>query len=141
MAAALHPSLTVHAALVSPSSYEGRHPCVRLGAFEGLRPRAARAQDLRLAPMLDALRASGRQVFLATNSLWDYTHIVMNFLLHGRTGAARNHDWLEYFDVVITGAPAPPGRRRKARQRRPHLYMRRELGRAQACAGRRRPMH
>lgn len=35
------------------------------------------AQDLRLAPMLDTLRASGRQVFLATNSLWDYTHIVM----------------------------------------------------------------
>jgi hypothetical protein len=58
--------------------------------------------------MLDTLRASGRQVFLATNSLWDYTHIVMNFLLHGRTGAARNHDWLEYFDVVITGAPARP---------------------------------
>ncbi len=35
------------------------------------------AQDLRLAPMLDTLRASGRQVFLATNSLFDYTHIVM----------------------------------------------------------------
>ena len=34
-------------------------------------------QDLRLAPMLDTLRASDRQVFLATNSLWDYTHIVM----------------------------------------------------------------
>ncbi len=82
---------------------------------------APRAQDLRLAPMLDTLRASGRQVFLATNSLWDYTHIVMNFLLHGRTGAARNHDWLEYFDVVITGAPAPPGRRRTARSPRPVL--------------------
>lgn len=27
--------------------------------------------------MLDTLRASGRQVFLATNSLFDYTHIVM----------------------------------------------------------------
>lgn len=29
-----------------------------------------------------------------------------NFLLHGRTGAERNYDWLEYFDVVITGALA-----------------------------------
>ena len=28
---------------------------------------------------------------------------MQNFLLHGRTGADRNYDWLEYFDVVITG--------------------------------------
>ena len=40
-------------------------------------------EDPRLAPTLDSLRASGRKVFLATNSLWDYTHVVMNFLLCG----------------------------------------------------------
>lgn len=56
--------------------------------------------------LLEALRASGRKLFLATNSLWDYTHVVMNFLLSGRTGARKNMDWLEYFDAVITGAPA-----------------------------------
>lgn len=63
-------------------------------------------QDPRLPKLLEALRASGRKLFLATNSLWDYTHVVMNFLLSGRTGARKNMDWLEYFDAVITGAPA-----------------------------------
>lgn len=53
--------------------------------------------------LLESLRASGRRLFLATNSLWDYTHVVMNFLLKGRTGHDKNMDWLEYFDVVITG--------------------------------------
>ena len=61
-------------------------------------------QDPRLPKLLEALRASGRKLFLATNSLWDYTHVVMNFLLSGRTGARKNMDWLEYFDAVITGA-------------------------------------
>ena len=60
-------------------------------------------QDPRLPQLLEALRASGRKLFLATNSLWDYTHVVMNFLLAGRTGSQRNMDWLEYFDAVITG--------------------------------------
>jgi hypothetical protein len=53
--------------------------------------------------LLESLRSSGRKLFLATNSLWDYTHVVMNFLLTGRTGSNKNMDWLEYFDVVITG--------------------------------------
>ncbi len=35
-----------------------------------------------------------------TNSLWDYTHVVMNFLCEGRTGAAKNLDWIKRFDVV-----------------------------------------
>lgn len=61
------------------------------------------AQDPRLPKLLEALRASGRKLFLATNSLWDYTHVVMNFLLAGHTGSAKNMDWLEYFDAVITG--------------------------------------
>lgn len=61
------------------------------------------AQDLRLLPYLESLRRSGRKLFLATNSLWDYTHVVMNFLLCGRVGNDRNEEWLEYFDVVITG--------------------------------------
>ena len=64
------------------------------------------AQDPRLPQLLEALRASGRKLFLATNSLWDYTHVVMNFLLAGRTGAQKNMDWLEYFDAVITGVAA-----------------------------------
>ena len=56
-------------------------------------------EDPRLAPMLESLRVSGRKVFLATNSLWDYTHVVMNFLLcgapdtrfHGQKGVRALH--------------------------------------------------
>ena len=69
---------------------------------------SARSQDGSLGALLGTLRQSGKKVFLATNSLWDYTSVVMNFLLSKRTGQARNTDWLKYFDVVITGA-APPG--------------------------------
>ena len=46
-------------------------------------------EDPRLAPMLESMRASGRKVFLATNSLWDYTHVVMNFLICGAPFAER----------------------------------------------------
>lgn len=40
---------------------------------------------------------------MATNSLWDYTHVIMNFLLGGRIGNERSLEWLEFFDVVICG--------------------------------------
>jgi HAD superfamily 5'-nucleotidase-like hydrolase len=70
-------------------------------------PAAYIHEDRRLGPLLDTLRASGRRLFLATNSLWDYTHVVMNYLLCGRTGAAKNGDWLSYFDVVVTGCGKP----------------------------------
>ncbi len=62
-------------------------------------------EDKRLAGIIDMYRAAGKKLFVATNSLWDYTHVVMNFLLSGRVGSDRNEDWLEYFDVVITGQP------------------------------------
>jgi len=42
--------------------------------------------DLRLAPTLDMLRAAGKKLFLATNSQWDFTNVVMNFLLTGAAG-------------------------------------------------------
>ncbi|XP_028757714.1 5'-nucleotidase domain-containing protein 4 isoform X1 [Neltuma alba] len=65
-------------------------------------------EDPSIVPILQMLRASGRAVFLVTNSLWDYTNIVMNFLcgspvVDGRT----NFGWLRYFDVVITGSAKP----------------------------------
>jgi hypothetical protein len=31
--------------------------------------------------MLQMYKASGRKLFLATNSLWDYTKVVMNYLI------------------------------------------------------------
>ncbi|EPS70199.1 hypothetical protein M569_04560, partial [Genlisea aurea] len=67
-------------------------------------------EDPSLVPMLKMLRDSGRITFLVTNSLWDYTNIVMNFLC-GPTStdgsAALKFDWLQYFDVVVTGSAKP----------------------------------
>ncbi|XP_059453503.1 uncharacterized protein LOC132184042 isoform X1 [Corylus avellana] len=67
-------------------------------------------EDTAIVPMLKMLRDSGRSTFLVTNSLWDYTNIVMNFLCESRTvnGSNKcNFDWLRFFDVVITGSAKP----------------------------------
>ncbi|KAJ0980389.1 hypothetical protein J5N97_008644 [Dioscorea zingiberensis] len=67
-------------------------------------------EDLSIVPMLKMLRDSGRATFLVTNSLWDYTNIVMNFLCGNPTSANSEvgiYDWLENFDVVITGSSKP----------------------------------
>ena len=64
-------------------------------------------EDKALVDIMEMYRAAGKKVFVATNSLWDYTHVVMNFLLTGRVGSERNEDWLDYFDVVITGWLTP----------------------------------
>jgi 5'-nucleotidase len=58
--------------------------------------------------MLDDIRASGRKVFLLTNSLWDYTDTVMRYLYRaaGR-GAADGKGWTDVFDVIVTGSCKP----------------------------------
>ncbi|CAD6207830.1 unnamed protein product [Miscanthus lutarioriparius] len=63
-------------------------------------------EDLAIVPMLEMIRKSGRSTFLVTNSLWDYTDVVMNYLCGPYTsdvGSGLNHNWLQYFDIVITG--------------------------------------
>ena len=60
-----------------------------------------------IVPLLKALRASGKKVFLLTNSLWDYTNVVMNFLCSNKVGKEKTLEWLELFDVVVTGAAKP----------------------------------
>lgn len=60
--------------------------------------------------MLQQYRASGRKIFLLTNSLWDYTYVVMNYLQGGKDKCRadrRDLAWLEYFDLVIVGASKP----------------------------------
>jgi len=57
--------------------------------------------------MLKRYRASGRKVFLVTNSLWDYTNVVMNHICGYSKEEDRNLDWLQYFDLVIVGACKP----------------------------------
>lgn len=64
-------------------------------------------EDLRLLPLLRDLRAAGKKLFICTNSQWDYTHVLMNFLLAGQVGRERTDDWLRHFDVVFTGCGKP----------------------------------
>nr|XP_043606902.1 5'-nucleotidase domain-containing protein 4-like isoform X2 [Erigeron canadensis]XP_043606903.1 5'-nucleotidase domain-containing protein 4-like isoform X2 [Erigeron canadensis] len=67
-------------------------------------------EDKSIVPMLQMLRTSGLAVFLVTNSLWDYTNVVMNFLCGPQKLDARSTltlDWLQHFDVVITGSAKP----------------------------------
>lgn len=70
-------------------------------------PEAFIYSDDGLPELLTMLRESGRKVFIVTNSLWDYTNVVMNYILHGRQGAEKNLEWMEYFDVVVTGSGKP----------------------------------
>ena len=72
-----------------------------------LDPGAYIHRDDALIPMLQALRASGKKVFLLTNSLWDFTNVVMNYLVEGLEGEAKTADWTELFDAVVTGSCKP----------------------------------
>ncbi|XP_057503798.1 uncharacterized protein LOC130787445 isoform X3 [Actinidia eriantha] len=67
-------------------------------------------EDTAIFPMLKMLRESERATFLVTNSLWDYTNIVMNLLCGSQNldGSLNlNFEWLQYFNVVITGSAKP----------------------------------
>lgn len=75
-------------------------------------------RDASLVPMFDLLRSSGKRVFLVTNSLWDYTNVVMNFLCEGRVGADRNLDWLRHFDLARAGGARTARRAPRASFRR-----------------------
>ncbi len=67
--------------------------------------------------MLNGLRRAGKKVFLLTNSLFDYTQVVMNHMYqcflrdqhlprqikeHNKEGT-----WMDYFDVIIAGGNKP----------------------------------
>ena len=62
-------------------------------------------KDAELGPALHKLRSGGKQLFLLTNSFWDYTEAVMRFVLDG--AAPEYPSWKNYFDFVITGAGKP----------------------------------
>ncbi|RYH29484.1 hypothetical protein EON65_08310 [archaeon] len=40
--------------------------------------------DEALVPMLTRMKESGKKVFLLTNSMWEYTNRVMEYLVHGK---------------------------------------------------------
>ena len=60
-------------------------------------------KDLHLVECFQRLRESGKQLFLATNSLWDFTQVVMRYLFND----SHDDNWLSYFEMVITGASKP----------------------------------
>ncbi|MBS2029182.1 MAG: HAD-IG family 5'-nucleotidase [Deltaproteobacteria bacterium] len=62
-------------------------------------------KDPELATTLHKLRSGGKKLFVATNSLWDYTDAVMKYLLDGVL--AEYPSWRNYFDAVIVGANKP----------------------------------
>ncbi|HEY8208030.1 MAG TPA: HAD-IG family 5'-nucleotidase, partial [Myxococcaceae bacterium] len=62
-------------------------------------------KDPELGPALHKLRSGGKKLFLLTNSLWDYTDVVMGYLLDGVV--AEYPAWRNYFDLVVTGASKP----------------------------------
>ena len=61
--------------------------------------------DCHLAQVLQDLRSSGRKVFIVTNSLWEYTNVVMNFLLN--SDKSNRNNWMDFFDIIITGSQKP----------------------------------
>ncbi|GFH22042.1 uncharacterized protein HaLaN_19443, partial [Haematococcus lacustris] len=64
-------------------------------------------KDPMLKEVLVSMRAGGRRLFLATNSLWDYTNVAMNYVLDDKVGADKSTDWLRFFDVVVVGCGKP----------------------------------
>jgi 5'-nucleotidase len=62
-------------------------------------------RDPDLALSLHKLRSSGKRLFILTNSAWDYTEAVMNYLLEGALPAYS--DWRSFFDIVIVSARKP----------------------------------
>ncbi len=62
-------------------------------------------KDPELATALHKLRSGGKKLFVLTNSMWDYTRVVMEYLLDG--ALPEYPSWRNYFDYVITGARKP----------------------------------
>lgn len=85
--------------------------------------------DPELPPTLHKLRSSGKRLFLLTNSLWDYTHHVMSFLLEGQL--PEYPSWRHYFDAVIVGAGKP----RFFQENQPFLEVDPQTGTTRAANG------
>ncbi|HET7503678.1 MAG TPA: HAD-IG family 5'-nucleotidase [Kofleriaceae bacterium] len=62
-------------------------------------------KDPLLGETLHKFRSSGKKLFLLTNSLYDYTAVVMSYLLDGERKAYPS--WRNYFDIVMVGAGKP----------------------------------
>jgi 5'-nucleotidase len=61
--------------------------------------------DPRLSETLHEFRASGKKLFLLTNSYWSYSNDVMRFLLDAKH--PNYPRWQDYFDIIVVGADKP----------------------------------
>jgi len=67
-------------------------------------------KDPQMLPMLRRFKEDGVKVFLLTNSYWEYTSTVMNYLYYGERvddEKQKENEWLELFDLVIVGSCKP----------------------------------
>jgi HAD superfamily 5'-nucleotidase-like hydrolase len=64
-------------------------------------------RDPLLVPALQKIKDSGRKLFIVTNSLWEYTDVMMSYLFDEPAGRAEQSKWLSMFDIVIVGASKP----------------------------------
>lgn len=62
-------------------------------------------KDAELARALHKLRSSGKKLFLLTNSPWDYTNRMLEYLLGDSMPEYPN--WQNFFDIVICSAQKP----------------------------------
>ncbi len=62
-------------------------------------------KDPEVSVTLERLRASGKQLFLLTNSDWDYTDAAMTYLLDGQIEPQRR--WHDFFELVIVRSGKP----------------------------------
>lgn len=62
-------------------------------------------KDPDLARTLHQLRSAGKKLFVLTNSLFDYTEVVMRYLLDDALDSYP--DWTAYFDWCVVGASKP----------------------------------
>ena len=65
-------------------SYEDIYTDVRHSVDLCHNPEQYIIYDEALVPMLMRMKASGKKVFLLTNSMWEYTNRVMEYLVHGQ---------------------------------------------------------
>lgn len=58
-----------------------------------------------IALTLHKLRSVGKKLFLLTNSHWNYTNIVMTYILENQL--PEYSSWRSYFDIIIVGSSKP----------------------------------
>lgn len=67
-------------------------------------------KDPRLPLVLNRIRESGGKVFLLTNSDYNFTNKIMNYLFdfpHGPRKEDIHRDWKKYFNIIVVDAKKP----------------------------------